>query len=105
MGKAAMKFITMFACSALCSTAAAWGPGWGPGWNPGWWPGMYGGMGYGGGYSMNGMAMIQTPSFNYTTTIIQSPPIIINQTGEVLNSEPRHDQGEWQQDTYSGNNR
>ena len=54
---------------------------------------------------MNGMAMIQTPSFNYTTTIIQSPPIIINQTGEVLNPEPRHDQGEWQQDTYGGNHR
>ena len=79
-----MKALRLLAMGLMCSSAQAWGPGWGPGWNPGWWPGMYGGMGYGGGYSMNGMAMIQTPSFNYTTTIVQSPPIIINQQGETL---------------------
>lgn len=32
----------------------------------------YGGFGYGGGY------MIPEPSFNYSTVIQQSPPIIIN---------------------------
>ena len=92
-----MKTISFVVLGLLSSGAFAWGPGGGPGWNPGWWPGMYGGMGYGGGgYAMSGMAMIQTPSFNYTTTIIQSPPIIINQTGEVLVPEPR----EYRGDTY-----
>jgi hypothetical protein len=45
-------------------------------------------MGYGGGYGMYGLSMIQTPSFNYTTTIVQSPPIIINQNGESLPRYP-----------------
>lgn len=44
------------------------------------------GYGYGGygGYGMMGMGVIQTPSFNYTTTIVQSPPIIVNNPVETV---------------------
>jgi hypothetical protein len=84
-----MKIIIFMAGWLFTASSMAWGPGWGPGgypgWGPGMWPGMYGGWNYGGGgYGMVGMGVIQTPSFNYTTTIVQSPPIIVNQQGETL---------------------
>ena len=87
-----MRVMTLVILALIGPSAEAWGPGWGPGWYPGPWPGMYGGMGYyGGGYGMYGMGVIQTPSFNYTTTIVQSPPIIVNQNGETL--YPAQDRG------------
>lgn len=88
-----MKRIFFVIALLFTTSSWAWGPGWGSGWGPGWGPGYYpgwGGMGYGyygGGYGMLGMGVIQTPSFNYTTTIVQSPPIIVNQTVE---SPPRY---------------
>ncbi len=45
-------------------------------------PGMGWGMGWGMGY--NYMPFIPAPSFNYTTVIQQSPPIIVNN-----NDQPR----------------
>ncbi len=85
-----MKTLTFLLAMFFATAAWAWGPGWGPGWGSGYYPG-WGGMGYGyygGGYGMYGMGVIQTPSFNYTTTIVQSPPIIVNQTGESLPRYP-----------------
>lgn len=74
----------MFAVMVLCSSqASAWwggygGYGYGMGFGYGMPWGAYGAMGY--GYA------IPTPSFNYTTVIQQSPPIIIN------NNDPNYAQ-------------
>ena len=82
-----MKTLMFFLAMFFATAAWSWGPGWGPGYYPGW-----GGMNgyYGGGYGMNAMGVIQTPSFNYTTTIVQSPPIIVNQSGETIHPSQNH---------------
>ena len=68
----------------------AMGPWWGPGYPVGWMPppyfSYYGGY-YGGYYGMPayGYGGLASPSFNYTTTIIQSPteaPHSANPSGE-----------------------
>ncbi len=70
----------------LATNALAWGPGWAPcGYGCGGWPVTFGGYAYG-GYNLMGLGLIQTPSFNYTTTIIQSPPIVMSPSGTVLSS-------------------
>jgi hypothetical protein len=87
-----MKKYFCFSLLLVSSGSYAWG-----GYYPGWWPGNYGQLGYGSyNYGMNSMSVIQTPSFNYNTTIIQSPPIIINQTGDVV-AVPNNNQA-----TYGG---
>ena len=75
------------------SSVFAWygpGPGFGYGGWGGWggYPyGAYGAMGYG--------FMIPTPSFNYSTVIQQSPPVIINNNDQpqvierVIQSPPK----------------
>ena len=94
-----MKTLMFFLAMFFATAAWSWGPGWGPGYYPSW-----GGLGYGyygGGYGMYGMGVIQTPSFNYTTTIVQSPPIIVNQNGESLPHYP--DRGEGRYPVNPGN--
>ena len=64
-------FLVSLFVSAPVSAWGPYGPGWGYGMGWGGYPyGAYGAMGYGWG--------IQAPSFNYNTTIVQSPPIIVN---------------------------
>lgn len=83
-----MRTMTLLALMFISPGGSAWGPGWGSGCYPGCWPGLYGGMSLGGGaYAMSGIAMLQPPSFNYTTTIVQSPPIVIYQNGEMSSTE------------------
>jgi hypothetical protein len=81
-----MKTLFFLMALTISTQAWAWGPCGGPCGYPGWGPYMGYGL-YGGGYGMVGMGVIQTPSFNYTTTIVQSPPIIVNQQGQAL-SQP-----------------
>jgi len=61
-----MKKILILICLFVTTSVNAW-------WGPGYGPGFYGGYGY--GY----MPFIPAPSFNYNTTIVQSPPVIIEQ--------------------------
>ena len=75
MKKYILAIILLF--PTICSAWGPYGPGpmgpgyWGIGMPYGGYPyGAYGAMGYGWG--------IQAPSFNYTTVIQQSPPIVIN---------------------------
>jgi hypothetical protein len=87
-----MKKILILVGLFVAGSANAWiYPG-------GFGPGFYGGFGYGYGmgYGMGYMyPPLQVPSFNYTTVIQQSPPIIIEQRQpeviyrdrEVCNSE------------------
>lgn len=81
-----------------CSTVCAW-----VGYYPGWMPNYYGGMGYGSfNNGMNSMSVIQTPSFNYNTTIVQSPPIIINQSGDLIKIPDRMQEFDKDQSYQSG---
>ena len=80
-----MKKVLFVLILVFPAVSFAWGP-YGP-WGPGYWGGYglgwggypygaYGAMGYGWG--------IQAPSFNYTTVVQQSPPIIINSQPPVI---------------------
>lgn len=78
-----MKTI-IFAALMLASTVSSawWGGygGYGMGYGYGMPWGAYGAMGY--GYA------IPSPSFNYTTVIQQSPPIIINNNDPNYSQQP-----------------
>lgn len=84
-----MKKILILVGLLVAGAANAWFP-YGPGF---YGPGFYGGFGY--GYGMGYMPFIPGPSFSYNTTIVQSPPVIIEQNQpqviyrdrEVCNSE------------------
>jgi hypothetical protein len=83
-----MRTLTLMTALLISGNSWAYGPWSGPGWYPGWGSGPVFGYGLGAGY---GMGVIQTPSFSYTTTIVQSPPIIVNQNREDI--PPRPDRG------------
>jgi hypothetical protein len=85
-----MKKIIMSTLIMSSQTAFSWGGVY----YPGWWPGYPPGMGYVMPYAgTNTMSVIQTPSFTYNTTIIQSPPIIVNQSGDVVTIPSSSSQG------------
>ena len=85
-----MKKILILVCLFVAGSANAW---YGPGFGPGFYGGF--GYGYGMGYGMGYMPFIPGPSFTYNTTVVQSPPVIIEQRQpeiiyrdrEVCNSE------------------
>ena len=78
-----MKFLSFVALMLISSVSNAWWGGYG-GYGFGGYG--YGGYGYGMPYGMMGYGYIPSPSFNYSTVIQQSPPIIIN------NNDPSYPQ-------------
>ncbi len=72
--------VMALAAGLMAGPSMAMGPWWGPGYPGGWMPppyyGAYGGY-YGGYYGMPayGYGGLPSPSFNYTTTIIQAPAV------------------------------
>ena len=72
-----MKKILILIGLLVAGSANAWLP-YGP-YGP-YGPGFYGGFGYGYGMGYGYMyPPLQVPSFNYQTTIVQQPPVIIEQ--------------------------